>query len=104
MMDVYNESILDDTVEDILWVKLVDKVLSTCISICVCYLSPEGSSRQVDPYNYFDNLLSQIYIYQNAWPYIICGDFNARCGEEVDFIEGVDNIPHRDIIDFRKNV
>jgi hypothetical protein len=28
-----------------------------------------------------------------------CGDFNARCGDIQDFIEGVDNVQIRNVID-----
>ena len=83
----YDVSILDKSFEDILWVKLVNKISKKHISICVCYLSPEGSSRMVDPHEYFEQLLSQIYIYQTYGSFIICGDFNARCGGEADYID-----------------
>ena len=35
--------------------------------------------------------------------FYICGDFNARCGEATDFIEGVDNLPIRTALDFTHN-
>ena len=70
--------------------------------MCVL-LPPAGSSRQVDPYGFFDKLLTQIYLYQDSGPYIICGDFNARCSNDSDFIEGVDEVPERETVDFRKN-
>ena len=34
---------------------------------------------------------------------ILCGDFNARCGDESDFIKGVDGVPQRDVIDDKMN-
>ena len=42
-------------------------------------------------------------MYQDSGPYILCGDFNARCGNDSDFIEGVDEVPERETVDFRKN-
>ena len=33
----------------------------------------------------------------------ICGDFNSRLGDLVDYIEGVNEVPPRDILDFSKN-
>ncbi len=103
VMEMCNVSILDNTMEDILWVELRHKYSSFCINICVCYLSPEGSSRYVDPNEYFTYLLSQICLYQNNGYFIMCGDLNARCGDEQDFIEGVDEVEMREIIDGRKN-
>ena len=99
----YNASILDKSFEDILCVKFEHKLSLQCINVCVCYLSPEGSSHIVDPHEYFDKLLSQIYMYQTQGQYTICGDFNARCGNEPDYIEGVDEIIERTIVDYKKN-
>ena len=99
----YNVSILDKSVEDILWVKFEHKLSLQCINVCVCYLSPDGSSHIVDPHEYVDKLLSQIYLYQSQGQYIICGDFNARCGNEPDYIGGVDEIIERTIVDYKKN-
>ena len=48
-------------------------------------------------------ILSQIYIYQNYVSFIICGNFNARCGGEADYIEGIDVIQERMIVDYKKN-
>ena len=76
----YNVSLLDNSYEDILWVKFEHKYSLQCINVCVCYLSPEGSSHIVDPHQYYDQLLSQIYIYQTTGPFMLCGDFNSRCG------------------------
>ena len=57
----------------------------------------------VDPHECFDQLLSQIYMFQNNGQYIICGDFNARCGNEANYIEEVDDVIERSIVDYRKN-
>ena len=101
--ELYNVSILDNKTEDILWVKFISKVTLCHINVCVCYLPPDGLSRRIDPSEFFSNLLSQIYLYQDCGPYLLCGDFNARCGDQQDFIEGVDEVQHREIIDYRKN-
>ena len=66
-----------------MWVELVLKTTSEQFCICVCYLPPEGSSRNVDPRGFFDSLLSQIIVYHDRRPYMICGDFNARCANEM---------------------
>ena len=29
----------------------------------------------------------------------MCGDFNSRIGDSFDFIEGIDVVPNRDIVD-----
>ena len=35
--------------------------------------------------------------------FYICGDFNARCSNFQDFIEGVDNIQDINVVDFSSN-
>ena len=80
-----------------------NKFSQQCINVCVYYLSPDGSSHIVDSHDYFDKLFSQIYIYQSDGPYIICGDFNSRCGSDPDYIVGVDEVPEGEIIDYKKN-
>ena len=69
----------------------------------MCYLPPENSSRYFDANSFFDNLLSDIYKYQNEGILYVCGDFNSRCGGLDDFIRGVDCIPDRDVLDFNLN-
>ena len=99
----YNVNILDESDDYILWVSFEHKESLQGINVCVCYLSPEGSSHMVEPHECFDQLLSQIYMFQNNGQYIICGDFNARCGNEADYIEEVDDVIERSIVDHRKN-
>ena len=71
---------------------------------CVCYLPPNNSSRQVDVSEFFDSLLCNIYTFQNLGPLFICGDFNSRIGDNVDFISGVDDVIDRNVVDFSTNM
>ena len=41
--------------------------------LCVCYLPPERSSRVVNVQDFYDELLQQLYVYQDSSPLIICG-------------------------------
>ena len=47
LLNTFTVSVLDDTVEDILWVKLIhrDNVPSDNIVLCVAYLPPSDSVR-----------------------------------------------------------
>ncbi|CAC5398782.1 unnamed protein product [Mytilus coruscus] len=93
----------DCSKEDILWIKLQEKGSTLCFCLCVCYLPPEGSSRWCDPETFFADLLYQVYKYQNEGTVCISGDFNSRIGYNTDFIEGVDRIPSREVIDKTEN-
>ena len=44
-----------------------------------------------------------IYEFQSDAQITIFGDFNARIGDQEDFIAGVDTLPQRDVKDFSKN-
>ncbi len=67
--DAVNEefdiTVLDDSHEDILWLGLKSKRCDVRINACVGYLSPQDSSRNVDPHDFYECLLSHIYMYQN---------------------------------------
>lgn len=103
LLDFYNIEVVDRNSEGILWLKFSDKFSDFLFYSCVCYLPPINSSRQIDASNFYDTLLSNIYIYQNDGPIHICGDFNSRIGDNSDFIIGVDNLPERNIVDFTSN-
>ena len=72
-------TILDDSIEGILWVSLYQDELLV-VNICVCYLPPEYSSRAIDASEFYEQLLTQVYCYQKNCDFIICGDINSRCG------------------------
>ncbi len=74
------------------------------MNLCVYYLPPEGSTRNVDVDHFYETLLSEIYVYHNNGMFYICGNLNSRIGDSVDFIEGVDDLPEREIIDLRHNL
>ncbi len=99
----FDFNILDDEVEDILWVKMTSKSEGAHLLICVCYLPPAGSSRVVDVSDYFDKLLTQVSQYQNIGRIVLGGDFNSRCANTSDYIEGVDEIGDRESLDEHEN-
>ena len=94
---------IDSTYDGILWLQHKHKYSELCMFACVCYLPPNGSSRQVDVHDFFDSLLAGIYKFQNDVLIFICGDFNSRCGLNDDFIVGIDDVPGRNVIDFTSN-
>ena len=99
----FNVSVLKESYEGILWLKLVHKTENFTLLPCVCYLPPENSSRRIDVNEFFDNLLSDFYVFQSTGTPLICGDFNSRCGDLEDFIAGIDDIAPRNVIDFKTN-
>ena len=103
IMQQYNVSVLDSSVEGIMWVKIASKNGGLTWNICVVYLPPHGSSRQVDAAAFFEDLHMQIFRYQNDGNFAIVGDFNSRIGERSDYIEGVDMMEEREVVDTKEN-
>ena len=104
LCETYAVSVLDNSYEDILWIKLSSETYDENIVICVCYLPPSESTRFNNPELFYTTLLEQVYSYQNEGRIYMCGDFNSRVGNASEFIEGVDDVTPRDVIDHTSNV
>ena len=52
LCSLFDISIVDNSNEGILWLKLVHRFDNNVFYPCVCYLPPENSSRSVDVHNY----------------------------------------------------
>ena len=103
ILEDFDVDILESSFEGILWLSLKSKLKKQNLNICVCYLPPLNSSRQIDAQSFYDCLLTSVYRYQNDGELFICGDFNSRCGDMQDFIEGVDDIEYRKVLDYSIN-
>ena len=95
--------VTDKSMEDVIWLKFSDRQSNYKFTVCFCYLPPGGSTRKYDGEAFYNELMMKFYDCQNEGDIIVLGDFNARCGDEVDYIEGVDDIPPREIIDDKLN-
>ncbi len=63
-----------------------------------------GHHPLCEPQCFYKALLSQILTYQDKCDlFYLCGDINGRCGDLPDYIEGVDPIADRTIIDTAVN-
>ncbi|CAG2219168.1 unnamed protein product [Mytilus edulis] len=104
LLTTFNIDIEDESTDGIIWIKFVEKNNdSNKFYVSVVYLPPEFSARSTNAYEFFDTLMSQIYSIPNGCPFYICGDFNSRIGDMEDYIPGVDNLPEREVIDFKAN-
>ena len=90
VMDFFNIDVLDNSEEDILWLKFKAIYSDLVLCLCSCYLPPKDSSHKVEGDQFFNKIMTQVYSYQNGGLVCICGDVNARMGELQDFIEDVD--------------
>ena len=100
---------LDASFEGILWLKFVDKKDQNrdCedLLLCACYCPPSNSSRGNITQEFYDYLLTSVYMYYDSnTPCVITGDFNARIGDTQDFDEGLECVKKRHCIDkIKKN-
>ena len=85
---------VDRSMDDVLFIKLINKSSNAALPVCVCYLPLEHSSRHTDV-----DLMNKVYEYQNEGHLVICGDCNTRLGCKSDYIEGVDDVKPREVID-----
>ena len=99
LLQHFKHTVLDKSEEGILWIKLTAIHCDFSIGICVCYLPPDGT-RYINPHDFYDSLIMQLQEYQQSFDtFFICGDFNGRTGNKPDFIEGVDPVTERLVID-----
>ena len=95
---------MDKSYEGIFWIKLVAKQdESLQIYVCACYLTPESSCRGNVAKEFFDNLLTQVYLYSDGSPIVIAGNFNARLETSSDYNEILEQVPARAVIDTDDN-
>ncbi len=92
--------VLDNECEGRLWLKFTSKNTQVLFTACRCYLTLQNSARSTDASDFYETLLSQMHVYQNIGLMFICGDLNSRCGDNTDYIDGVDSIIDRDEVDF----
>ncbi len=92
--------VLDADVEDMLWVKL-SQDNGEALTLAVCYIPPESSSRGGGAEETLQMLAEQVEKFGSLGPLVMCGDFNARCGDLDMDSEGV---PVRNVIDVVKTL
>ena len=93
--------IVDKQVDGILAVEFRSKSSEYRFILFCCYLPPVNSPWS-EPTKFFSHLISQLYLHHKAELILICGDFNARIGEETD-LANFDWIPNRVAVDTCKN-
>ena len=56
----WSGEIVNTETEDVMWVKLVNKLTMEVLFVAVCYILPVGSSRDVDAEECFQVLSDQV--------------------------------------------
>lgn len=96
---VSRDMLVYTSADDIVWIKINKYILSLeqDLYICLCYVTPDDSSRQsIIETNIFDRLLESVLFVenktQNNCNIVICGDFNSRTSVNPDFVSDDDPV------------
>ena len=101
--------VIDDSIEDVLWVELKkkdDQLIGEGLILCICYIPPELSGRNVNVEEIYKRIGEQILNYKEMGRIILCGDFNGRCGSSQESVVadfGVEIVQERKVVDLVKN-
>ena len=101
MFNSYKIDIIDQTFEGILGLLFKSYCNGDSFVIFSCYLPPQESAWS-DATNFYAHLMTKLHEF-NCYDIFICGDFNARIGNLADYIDRVDDLPSRKVIDNEKN-
>ena len=106
---VTNDTMVTKYDDNYIWEKLNKHVfnIDKDLSICLCYIPPQGTSRQgLNEANVYNKLLENIVQLQqttdNDAHFLILGDMNSRVGQEFDFVDN-DNSDYLDLPDEYQN-
>ena len=99
----YQVEIFDKSFEGIIILQLTHKKSEYQFAICSVYLPPEAGEYGKNSDSFFNHLLNQAYLLCDVDMFLIGGDLNARVNVNGDYIEGIDDVPARKIIDESKN-
>ena len=95
---------VDESIDGILWLCFSErKNEDNCFFVCVVYLPPEHSARSVNIHDFFDTLMTQIHTVPCGKQFFLCGDWNSRVADIDDYIQGIDYLPERNVVDFTPN-
>ncbi len=100
--ELYNKYVVtreDMDIDGLLMIRLKYRLSSRQISILGSYLPPESSTHCDEPDVYFQNILSLIYETYDDDFILMCGDYNARVEKKHDYVDTVDDLPPRVVID-----
>ncbi len=95
----YDIKIVDREIDGLLMLKFTHKVTLYSLLMVCAYLPPENSPWGRDATGFYSHVLSRIYDNIDCDAVCIMGDLNARVGDKADFIEGIDDITPRRVLD-----
>ena len=102
LFNTYNITDVDKSFDGIYALKFEHKQSGYSFIIINTYLPPENSIWGRDATRFYSHVLSIIYTMQDVNAIYMIGDVNSCIGNMNDYIEGIDDIRERSIIDHVK--
>ena len=99
MLQAFTVKVVDKSLDGILGIAFTSKTSSMSFIVYVCYLPPENSVWGRNSDYFFSHLVTELYQCSEYDLVFVCGDFNARIGEVADFVNEIDGLKTRNIID-----
>lgn len=90
---------IDKQIDGIFIAKLINIASGYCIIIIACYLPPERSVWGRNASGFFEHILNYVYLVAECDALFLMGDINARIGSKQDFIQEVDQVKNRIVLD-----
>ena len=103
VLDQYSVSSIDKCFDGILVICLQHKTTDFKLTLINVYLPPENSIWGRDCDTFTSYLTSVLFSSHSSDIILVLGDFNARIGNELDYIHEIDDLPNRFPIDFAKH-
>jgi hypothetical protein len=104
VLKYFTVTVVEKGHDGILWIQLINKRNKETLGVCVCYLPPSNSSREDRSQDFFDTLKALVIQNGLQGKFLICGDFNARCGYLQDCVMEECSVGgNRDVIDSTVN-
>ena len=83
--------------------KLTNKSNAYTLLIICAYLPPENSTWGNNANEFYHYLLTITYEHCECDMIVLCGDFNSRIGNTIDYIKNIDDVTDRAVLDSTMN-
>ena len=99
LLNDFEVSIVDKSRDDILIMSLTNKTSKYSFLVIKGYLPPENTVRGQNAMYFFAHILGILYLYTHYDAYYMAADLNAPIGGHCDYIQGLEDIRPRTVID-----
>ena len=100
----YTINVVMEYNDNVLCLKLDNKLGNDSILLMCVYLPPEGSRYAIQNEDALNKMTMEVYRHSDVDTVVICGDFNARVGKKSDLLIVDGDVKPRHVLDLTENV